>query len=292
MTVRLAWRDLARYRTRSGSALAAISLAVLIAVIICIVAAARYANPLDYTGPNVASNQLIVYTPSGLEGGPVAGTPATVQKTALAIAGLVGSHEVVELLGTSATLLHSGPGSDWNGTIYVATPQLLAAFHIRSSEVSPKADILSMRPGLARVAGMHLVVLAPPTAQGASLCQSAVCSTSSGPYEPRQTGHIDRPVVQELGSLPSGTDAPNTLITVHAIKQFGLTTSCRWLVPPGAADDQPGSAQERPTDGRCARYVRRDQGQCPEHVDAHELGHGLRHRLSFGGPGHVGRVGP
>ena len=83
VTVRLAWRDLARYRARSGSALAAISLGVLIAVIICVVAAARYANPLDYTGPNVASNQLIVYTPGSLEGGPVTGSPATTQKTAL-----------------------------------------------------------------------------------------------------------------------------------------------------------------------------------------------------------------
>ena len=38
VTVRMAWRDLARYRARSGSALAAISLGVLIAVIICVVA--------------------------------------------------------------------------------------------------------------------------------------------------------------------------------------------------------------------------------------------------------------
>ena len=150
VTVRLAWRDLARYRARSGSALAAISLGVLIAVIICVVAAARYANPLDYTGPNVASNQLIVYTytPGSLLGRPVAGSsPATEQKTALAIAGLVGSHDVVELLTTSATLSHAGPGPNWNSPIYVATPQLLAAFHIRPGEVSPAADIVTMRPG-------------------------------------------------------------------------------------------------------------------------------------------------
>ncbi len=43
--------------------------------------------------------------------------------------------------------------------------------------------------------------------------------------QPRQVGLIDRPVIQELRSLPSGTDAPNTLITVHAIKQLGLKTS-------------------------------------------------------------------
>ena len=61
IAVRLALRDLARYRARSGPALAAISLSTLIAVIICVVSAARFANALDYVGPNLTSNQLIVY---------------------------------------------------------------------------------------------------------------------------------------------------------------------------------------------------------------------------------------
>ena len=61
IVVRLALRDLSRYRVRSGAALGAISLSVLIAVIICVVAAARFGNALDYTGPNLASNELVVY---------------------------------------------------------------------------------------------------------------------------------------------------------------------------------------------------------------------------------------
>ena len=69
VAVRLALRDLARYRARSGSALAAISLGVLIAVLVCVLSAQRYGNVLDYAGPNLASNQLIVYTPSGPYGG-------------------------------------------------------------------------------------------------------------------------------------------------------------------------------------------------------------------------------
>ena len=60
VTARLALRDLARYRSRSASALAAISLGVLIAVVICVAASARYSNVLDYAGPNLASNQLAV----------------------------------------------------------------------------------------------------------------------------------------------------------------------------------------------------------------------------------------
>ena len=58
---RLALRDLARYRARSGSALAAISLGVLVAVIVMLAASARYGNVLDYAGPNLASNQLALH---------------------------------------------------------------------------------------------------------------------------------------------------------------------------------------------------------------------------------------
>ena len=48
IATRLALRDLARYRARSGSALAAISLGVLVAVIVMLAAASRYGNVLDY----------------------------------------------------------------------------------------------------------------------------------------------------------------------------------------------------------------------------------------------------
>jgi putative ABC transport system permease protein len=223
VTVRLAWRDLARYRARSGSALGAISLAVLIAVIICVVAAARSANPLDYTGSNIASNQLIVYTytPGSLLGGPVAGSsPATEQKAALAVAGLVGSHEVVELLTTSATLSYAGPGRNWIGAIYVATPQLLAAFHIPAGEVSPAADIVSVRPGLASVA--HIRLVGTGQANNRPGAAAPGCTRS---------GCIERPVIQELHTLPAGTSAPNTLITLHAIGQLGLKPSLAgWFI--------------------------------------------------------------
>ena len=61
IATRLALRDLARYRARSGSALAAISLGVLVAVIVMLAAASRYGNVLDYAGPNLASNQLALH---------------------------------------------------------------------------------------------------------------------------------------------------------------------------------------------------------------------------------------
>ena len=71
VAIRLPLRDMARYRARSGSALSAISLGIMIAVIICAVAVARYANVFDYVGPNMAANELDVYAPpSGPTFGP------------------------------------------------------------------------------------------------------------------------------------------------------------------------------------------------------------------------------
>jgi putative ABC transport system permease protein len=65
IAVRLALRDLARYRARSGAVLAAVSFTVLLAALVCILATARSSNPLTFAGPNLASNQLIVDEPRG-----------------------------------------------------------------------------------------------------------------------------------------------------------------------------------------------------------------------------------
>ena len=166
---RLALRDLARYRARSGSALAAISLGVFIAALVCVLTAQRYGNVLDYAGPNLASNQIIVYTPNnGPGGGPgngpggqstsgTASTPQAQAAVAQNIAKALGSNTVIELDQTSASLQHAAAGRTWSGPIYVATPQLLQAFGIKASDVSPDADILTMRPGLSGVSEMQLV---------------------------------------------------------------------------------------------------------------------------------------
>ncbi len=60
---RLALRDLARYRSRSGAALAAVSFAVFIATVAIVIASIRYDDALDYIAPNMAANQLILYNP-------------------------------------------------------------------------------------------------------------------------------------------------------------------------------------------------------------------------------------
>ncbi len=246
IAVRMAARDLARYRSRSGSALAAISLGVLIAVIICVASAERYGNVLDYAGPNLASNQLIVYTANGPNGpGPGDATSGgggtqpslrSMTTSADGIASALGSHSAVELDTTTANLNHAGPGRQFSGPIYVATPQLLRAFGINPASVDPSADILTMRPGLDSISDMQLdygnggggQIISPGSGgggngpppggtQGADACPPGSC--------------LANPSIEEVAALPSGTSAPNTVITEHAVRQLHLQSQAAgWLV--------------------------------------------------------------
>jgi putative ABC transport system permease protein len=241
IAIRLALRDLARFRARSGSALSAISLGVFIAALVCVLTAQRYGNVLDYAGPNMASNQIIVYTPDGGPGGGgggpgngpgngpggsspsgTASTPQAQAAVAQNIARALGSNTVIELDQAGAHLDHHGAGRSWSGPVYVATPQLLQAFGIKASDVNPDADILTARPGLSGISHMQLVD------DGSG--QGGTC--------PGQC--LANPVIQEVGALPSGTSGPNTVITEHAIHTLGLHTSpSGWLIqaphPPTAA---------------------------------------------------------
>jgi putative ABC transport system permease protein len=230
--VRLALRDLSRYRARSGSALAAISVGILIAVIISVASAARYANMLDYAGPNLTSSQLIVYTPSGPYGshGPGSGPTTGVSGSKLqamaararGIAASLDSHDVVQLYSTSASLLHAASGRNWSGPVYVATPQLLWSFGIKAAQVSPTADILTMRPGLSGISSMQLVYGNYFGGGGPGPGMQFPCPKSDC---------LANPVIQEVSALPSGTSAPNTVITGHAIHQLGLSTfTSGWLI--------------------------------------------------------------
>jgi putative ABC transport system permease protein len=264
--VRLALRDLARYRARSGPALAASNVSTLIAVIICVASAARFGNVLDYAGPNLTPSQLAVYTPAGPHGdlsqpdqpgpasgtsqngpgasqngpgtaGPGRGTPqrklapdATPQQAAAAqaIARSLGGTPVT-LETTTAKLVHAAPGRSWAGPVYVATPQLLAAFGISQSQVNPDSLILTMRPGLDKVPLMHL------TYDNGSAAARALPANGgdANPYACPQGACLASPKIQEVSALPAGTSAPNTVITSHAIQALGLTSklvTSGWLI--------------------------------------------------------------
>jgi putative ABC transport system permease protein len=237
IATRLALRDLARYRARSGSALAAISVGVLVAVIVMLAAASRYGNVLDYAGPNLASDQLALHantppppgttvvSPGGrthIEGASASATAATPQQLAAhakAIAkGLAA--QLIALETPNAQLNGTQGGRNWSGSIYVATPQLLRAFGITSSEINPNADILTSRPGLSGVSGLafNYVSGAKSGPGGGQSCTAA-------------TGCVAHPLIQEVGALPSGTSAPNTVVTEHAMKEFHIEANTTdWLV--------------------------------------------------------------
>jgi putative ABC transport system permease protein len=214
VAVRIALRDLVRQRARSGAAVAAVTFAVFLAMLIGIVASVRFSNVLDYTGQNLTSGQLIMYTqdqgpnagPGG--GGLTPGQTAALQAKVDGLATSLRAQYVLPLDTVNATLQqHGRQNNNFSGTLYVATPALLADFGIRPSQVDPGADIVSMRPGLGSVPDMQLAY--------------------GDLGNPQATPSIaDNPKIVQLAALPSGTSAPNTVITPHAIRQYQLQT---WL---------------------------------------------------------------
>jgi putative ABC transport system permease protein len=196
-------------------------------------AAARYGNVLDYAGPNLTSSQLIVYSATGSHsGGPTThGNSPTVNApplsgqatTAHQIAAALGSHDVVKLEGVNANLRHLAAGRNFNGPLFVATPQLLRAFGIDPSSVSSSTDIISMRPGLSSISKMALTIAGtkgPPirtTQSSQNACPPSSC--------------VANPSIVENSALPSGTSAPNTVITESAVRRYHLhETTVGWMI--------------------------------------------------------------
>ncbi len=216
--VRLALRDLARYRARSGPALAAISLSVLIASLVGVVSAARFGDALDYVGPNLTSSQLIVYPPGHDNPNgppPTASQLATTAATAQRIAASLDDRYLITLETPSGSLQYGGTGRGFSGSTYVATPQLLSAFGITPAQVNPDADFLTMRPGLSTT--RHVQLWDTPKVPPGSPCLPGSC--------------LANPPIQEIGALPSGTSAPNTVITEHAMREYTFTaTTAGWLI--------------------------------------------------------------
>ncbi len=239
IAVRLALRDLSRYRARSGSALSAISIGVLVAVIVLLAASSRYGNVLDYAGPNLASNQLALHANQNGGGQPIvhrnengritritsAPGPAPPQAQLAAEATKIArglSAQLIALRSPDANLVGTQGGRNWDGPIYVATPQVLRAFGISASQIDPDADVLSSRPGLSGVSGLEFTY--------GSVGKTGFGGPSQSTCTPG-SGCLANPVIQEIGALPSGTSAPNTVITEHAMREFHLSSDTQdWLV--------------------------------------------------------------
>jgi putative ABC transport system permease protein len=247
IAVRLALRDLSRYRARSGSALSAISVGVLIAVVICAVAIARYSNVYDYVGPNLASNELAVWSPNGQDGNnpnpsaPTRQANESEEASVHSIASAVGATDVVELDNPAPSIglqNPSGSGRQWDGQIYVATPALLRAYGINPLSIPSNVDVLSSRPGLSG-SGVQLTFGGGGKGGGQLVGPGSGGPSGGGGPGPGNTntcspeGCIAHPVVQEESRLPTGTDAPNTMITESALRRLHLASQSSldgWMI--------------------------------------------------------------
>ncbi|WP_034261272.1 ABC transporter permease [Actinospica robiniae] len=219
---KLALRDLSRYRVRSAAALAAGSLAVLIAVLVTLITTGRYSDPIDYFGPNLPSDQLVVYAPNdgpGTGRGPNGGSPAqdtaALTRHATAIAAMLGSRDVLALQPVAADLMHKTPQktSGDSGSLFVATPALLAHYGIDPHSIQATTMLITSRPGLQGLSGLFLLY-----------------GDFSGPDG--RTAQALNPSVQTLSALPTDTADPNLLVSEHAVHSLELTVepTSAWLI--------------------------------------------------------------
>ena len=234
VAIRIALRDLVRYRARSGAALAASTFAVFLATGICVVTSVQFENVLAWTGPNLSSSQAIVYALPP-QGGPLA-VPLTSTQLAEAsrhISGLAArlhARSAVPLESASATLHQVGAQAhkDFTGTVYVATPRLLATYGIKAGQIAPGTDVLTMRPGLASLPHMVLAWGNYGLQQGPG---GFVHKDSKLPACTLSSGCLANPRMQTAGGLPSGTSAPNTVVTDYAVRKYHLQTHLTgWLI--------------------------------------------------------------
>ena len=176
----------------------------------------------------MAANAVNVYSPpSGPTFGPngqVGNTtpPPSIQTQEAAvhaIASAVGARHLVELDNPAVGLQNpSAGGRQWNGPIYVATPALLRAYGITPSSIPSNVDLLSSRPGLAG-SGVQL------TYGGGGKGSNGFQGLGGGGNNTNSCSPgscLAHPVVQEEGQLPTGTSAPNTVITESALNRLHL----------------------------------------------------------------------
>ncbi|MBV9451263.1 MAG: hypothetical protein JO345_35795 [Streptosporangiaceae bacterium] len=235
VAIRIALRDLVRYRARSGAALAAIMFAVFLAMGICIAASIRFGNPLNWIGPDLSSNQVTVSAAESpgvgqmeqLSGAQLATLTTRVNMLAASLRTSAVPLESASMLYQTGLPEHSV--QNFTGTVYVATPRLLATYGIKASQIPSGTDILTMRPGLAGLPHMEMI-----------WDSGYVSDSSSPPPNPGFVGGppctlsnrcLASPAIQTISSLPSGTSAPNTVITEYAVSRYHMQAQLSgWLI--------------------------------------------------------------
>ena len=230
VAIRIALRDLVRYRARSGAALAAVTFAMFLAMVICLVGSERTASPLNPSGPNLSASQLVII--AGRSPSPGMMMPlSSAQEAALArrldllaVSLHARSALALELAGA---LNQAGPAPSRNGNsnglgLYVATPRLLAMYAIKASQITPGTDVITSRPGLAGLSHLQLIYGNGGESDASGPGAGPSCTPGSC---------LASPAIQTISSLPTGTDAPSTLITEYAVRKYHIQTHLAgWLI--------------------------------------------------------------
>ena len=295
VAIRIALRDLFRYRARSGAALAATTFAVFLAMAICLVASFKFDDPLNWSGPNLSSSQL-----DRLHAGqsPAPGMMSQLSNAQVAsLSGRVNSlaaslhaQSVLPLESAGAMLYQAGAQAHNNfpARVYVATPQLLATYGIKASQIAPGTDVLTMRPGLAGLPHMEM------SWRGYGQC-SGTRHRRKRPAKPPCTlsNHcLANPAIQTVGNLPGGTSAPNTVITEYAVSKYHLQPQPDRLADPGTGPAHRHADQRRAAVRARLRGDGRDQVRWSRFRRDRRRGHRARHRDRARRAGRVRRPDP
>jgi putative ABC transport system permease protein len=263
LAIRLALRDLARYRARSGAALAAISLVtgIVAAIAISAAAAAQNETPGGEAGwPNLPANQLIVYLSPGGAGQlpevipPLSGAQLDRDhRNASHIAAAVHAQHVLPLYAAvadgagpflegsltgylTANLASRVTGPDGNhglellGQLYVATRAVLSFYGVRASAVRATTELITSRSSLTGTRILDSGSLTVTCKTGHVSCLYQGQKVRSGTRIPFAQRGATIATFQVLG-LPRYTSAPNTLLTAHAVTVLGLRPALAgWLI--------------------------------------------------------------
>jgi hypothetical protein len=127
---------------------------------ICVVASIKFDNPLNWIGPDLSSSQVTVG--ASQSPGPGQMTPfssaqlATLTTRVNTLAASL--HASAVPLESPSTLYQIGPAAhgvqNFTGEVFVATPQLLATYGIKASQIAPGTDIVILLIGLPLVAAI------------------------------------------------------------------------------------------------------------------------------------------
>src|SRR6266699_2245812 len=275
--VRLALRDLGRYRARSGPALAAIGFVVLLATLTGILATTRSSSPLMFSGPNLAANQLIVYEPhsagSGYPGDGPSPTPdeeRALQADVTSLAKSMHARLVVALdaagrPGETPCLssvpscpgpvspLSAGLAANQRATLWQATSTgtILRNEADRMDEANYQGPLYVATPSLLRAYGIKIAQLGTGTDIVTSRRGLRAVPVPTGPlHQETEDPDLRRSPVRHLGPQHAHHRARGPATPP-------ATRSGR-LAHPDARTPHPGSGQRRPSAGIGRRDAHRD----------------------------------